>query len=144
MVGDFNGDARQDVVTTRALLLGDGAGGFSLGDPAPVGPEPRGLATADFNSDGSVDLVVANNEWDGAQDTRVLLGDGAGHFTDAGAYPSYLEPGAVAVGDLNGDGRQDVVTAESLEGDSALGVLLGTGPVTSPGDAAWFSVTVMS
>jgi FG-GAP-like repeat/IPT/TIG domain len=126
VVGDFNGDARLDVVTTSALLLGDGAGGFSRGDPAPVGPEPGGLATADFNADGRVDLVATNNEMDGAQCTRILLGDGTGHFADAGAYRSYLEPYAVAVGDLNGDGRQDVVTAESLEG-SALGALLGNG-----------------
>ena len=127
MVADFNGDAKPDVATTSALLLGDGAGGFSLGDPPPVGAEPRGLATADFNGDGKADLVVANDEWCGDQDTRILLCDGAGHFTDAGAYPSFLEPGAVMAGDLNGDGKQDVVTAESLEGDQVLEVLLGDG-----------------
>ncbi len=128
VVADFNGDARPDVVTTSALLLGDGVGGFSLGDPVPLGPEPEGLGTADFNNDGKADLATVNFVWDEVEDARILLGDGAGHFTVAGTYPPYyVEPHGVLVGDLNGDGRQDVVTTESLEGTFALGVLLGDG-----------------
>ena len=44
-----------------SILLGRTAGGFSRSDMA-VAPGPRALATADFNEDGKVDLIVTS--WD--------------------------------------------------------------------------------
>ena len=67
-VGDFNGDGRQDLATTRdsagqvSVLLGDGLGGFGAPTNFNVGGDPRSVAVGDFNGDGKQDLAVANVE----------------------------------------------------------------------------------
>jgi len=72
------------------------------------------VAVADLNGDGRPDLVVANSSGcyactDGAL-VGVLLGNGDGTFQPAVAYSSggftkQFGPLALAVTDLNGDGR---------------------------------------
>ena len=133
-VGDFNGDGKQDLVTANldwsagsaSGMLGDGAGGFAPRIEVPTGPASYDVAVGDFNGDGRPDLAtVVTDDLDGF--AGVLLGDGTGHFSAMSTFFTSLEPVAVAVGDLNGDGRQDLVTAQRLEGSGELGVLLGDG-----------------
>jgi VCBS repeat protein len=65
---DFNSDGKLDLAVanstdgTITLLLGDGAGSFTEAPSSPykVGADPSFLAAADFNSDGKLDLAVAN------------------------------------------------------------------------------------
>ncbi len=131
-VADFNGDGVPDIVTanlngTVTVLLGNGAGGFKAaqGSPFSVGTNPaiRGKSGT-FNGDGKLDIVTANA---GDNTITVLLGDGSGGFTAATGSPFAVgaQPVAVAVGDLNGDGKLDVVTANN--GDNTITVLLGDG-----------------
>lgn len=82
------------------------AGGFA------TGVSPWGLQTGDFDGDEWLDVVVANM---GSDNVSVLLSqqkngrwDG---FADQLLFPVGKRPGAVAVGDINGDGRPDVVVA---------------------------------
>jgi hypothetical protein len=126
VIGDFNGDGVLDIVTSQSLLYGEGDGDFSPGETPILGMY---FATADFNGDGDIDLVVTDQEEERG-DLRILLGDGAGHFTQAGVYDARMEPQKVMVGDLNGDGDQDVVAQESQCGDYDLMVLLGDGTGT--------------
>jgi hypothetical protein len=137
-VGDFNGDGMQDVVAanyhfsdgTASVLLGDGAGGFAPALTVPIGPNSYDVAVGDFNGDGKQDLATVFTDFGGpgiAEGVGVLLGDGTGQFGSMTPYGTYLEPVAVAVGDLNGDGVQDLVTAQRLEGTGQLEVLLGDG-----------------
>lgn len=124
----------------RVLLLAGAllalAGSAQAGDgtfsappgPAPgVGDAPRSIAVADLNGDGIQDLVTGNRF---ADTVSVLLGNGAGGFSPAVATsvdPGPLSVGieAVAVADLNNDGKQDLITA-NFQGDS-VSVLLGDG-----------------
>jgi hypothetical protein len=127
-VGDFNGDDKQDLVTANfaanvSILLGNGAGSFGAATNFGVGGAPTSVAVGDFNGDGKQDLVTANGN---TNSVSILLGDGAGGFGAAtnigigvGNYPD-----SVAVGDFNGDGRQDLAVA--LYSAGAL-ILLGDG-----------------
>jgi hypothetical protein len=130
--GDFNGDGKLDIVTANSgdnsitVLLGDGSGGFTpaAGSPFAVGTNPQSVAAGDFNGDGALDIVAANA---GDNTVTALLGDGSGGFTPAAGSPFAVgtNPQSVAVADFNGDGKLDIVVANS--GYSTVTELLGDG-----------------
>jgi FG-GAP-like repeat len=88
------------------------------------------FAIADMNGDGIPDIVAPPSRLAGDTKLRIWLGDGHGHFTpwklrffdDKGKeVPEYgLDYGGVAVGDLDGDGKLDVVVASHGRGIVAL------------------------
>ncbi|MCA1611215.1 MAG: VCBS repeat-containing protein [Acidobacteria bacterium] len=94
------------------FLRGDGKGGFaSPGVSIEAGRKPyRNLRLADLDGDGRCDLVAPNLA--GGLVT-FLTGDGAGHFTASGRPPLQGGPSpfAVAVADVNRDGRPDILVA---------------------------------
>jgi hypothetical protein len=110
------------------------------------------VVVADLNGDGTPDLVVAN--WSVVGGTcvsgavGVLLGKGDGTFRPPTTYCSGGDnSGSVAVADLNGDGKLDIVVANVNSGTVA--VLLGNGNGTfqpavtySSGGSTPFSVAV--
>jgi uncharacterized protein (TIGR03437 family) len=132
IAGDFNGDGKPDLAIVNnvsnnvTVVLGDGSGGFtaSPGSPFAVGTNPTFVAVGDFNGDGIQDLAVANF---GDNTVTVLLGNGLGRFTEAMGSPFAAGNGAyaVAVGDFNGDGIQDLAIADG--GGTTVTVLLGNG-----------------
>jgi hypothetical protein len=137
-LGDVNGDGRLDLVLAHhdsyavAVLLGDGRGGFAPAPGSPFAardgqhPHTHGLALVDANGDGRLDVITANNDDD---DIAVLLGDGRGGFQRApgSPFPAGPSPYPFAVGDVNGDGRPDVVVPNSGTKNRTVTVLLGDG-----------------
>ena len=117
VAADFNGDSKLDLAIanqddhTLTLLLGNGNGTFTPapGSPVTVGNNPNALATADLNSDGKLDLVVANS--DGT--LTILLGNGDGTFTPSAGSPIAVGGPAfsVAIGDFNSSGRLGIAVA---------------------------------
>jgi len=160
--GDVNGDGKIDVVVASGaacnntitciggaatVLLGNGDGTFrtaqSYSTGGFLGQYPsRALAIADVNGDGKPDLVVADaysisiNSYSVNGDVSLLMGNGDGTFRPAQVYSSgAYNAASVVVGDVNGDGKIDVVVADnciiqvcSLIG--SVGVLLGNGDGT--------------
>ena len=124
-VADLNGDGYLDVtlVTThisgspphpgRVLVyMQDTAHPSAFLAPSrhAVGSDPWHVAIADLNADGRRDIVVANTR---SNDVSVLLQDAAnpGSFLAAAHYACGTYTNAVAIGDLNGDGRPDIAAA---------------------------------
>ncbi len=138
-VGEFNGDGYTDLVVTNSgsvngtvsVLLGNGDGSFRARLSFPVGANPGSVAVEEFNGDGRQDLVVANFGVSPSEDTVVvLLGNGDGTFQDARQLNT--RGGSVAVGEFNGDGRQDLAVANGgvRPSEGTVSVLLGNGDGT--------------
>ncbi|MFD8141885.1 FG-GAP-like repeat-containing protein [Streptomyces sp. NPDC059708] len=118
-LADVNEDGKQDAVLVApgtpgniAVLLGDGSGGFGAASLLSAGSNLTSASVADMNGDGHVDLVASSA---GSNEVVVLEGNGAGAFAAPLAFGlnGGLNPQAVAVADLDGDGRPDVVTANN-------------------------------
>jgi hypothetical protein len=111
-----------------AVLPGDGAGGLGAATgPVAVGqPDdvdfPAGVAVADVDEDGALDVVGTNNGTEG--DLWAVPGDGSGGLT----APSWAPVSAgtdLGIGDIDGDGHLDAVVAKP--GTAGAEVLYGDG-----------------
>jgi hypothetical protein len=110
--GNFTADANVDLVSVGSNFIvypGNGDGTFKAGKSTAVGGSGLSVATADFNGDGILDAVVAN--WSGGSVT-LLIGLGDGTFVPT-IFGAGQKPTGLAVGDLNGDHKPDIVVADS-------------------------------
>jgi hypothetical protein len=129
--GDLTGDGIVDLAVanrksnTVGVLLGNGDGTFRPQQSYPVGVQPRTVVIADLSGDGKPDLAVSNLGSYANGSVSVLLSNGDGTFQSQQSYPVGTYPDALAVADVNGDGRPDLIAANY--GDDTVSVLLNTG-----------------
>jgi hypothetical protein len=110
LVGDLNNDGFQDVVTVGAAFLGGPGATFAAPIPfiAPGSVGLSGMALADVNRDGALDLAISSQAYPGF---AILLGNGKGGFAFPHVYYFGTGTTAPAFGDFNGDGWPDLALA---------------------------------
>jgi hypothetical protein len=122
-VGDLNADGDPDVVVSaesqQFALVGNGLGGLTMMHQAPASTT-WSAALGDFDIDGVLDAAMTQLN---APEFVVWRGTGTGTFLGPNAFAAASNQLGGAVGDMNGDGKLDVVMA----GNSLLSVVLNAG-----------------
>jgi len=101
-VADFDLDGHLDVMCGGVMYAGAGDGSFVAG--AGLGFDPA--AVTDLDGDGWSDAIRF-----GAASVEVRFGDGPFSFGPPEAWTTGLDPFDLAIDDLDGDGRADLVVS---------------------------------
>jgi hypothetical protein len=133
-IADVDGDGNQDLLITgfgengrsATLYLGDKQGSFSAADAGLAGVSGSSTSIADVNGDGNQDLLITGSSNSGPLAT-LYLGDGQGGFTEAGASLAGVLDSSTSIGDVNGDGNQDLLITGSDPFDRTATLYLGDG-----------------
>jgi FG-GAP-like repeat len=126
LMADFNGDNKLDMFADSILMLGNGNGKFHFGSTVRNYDPYQGDVYGDFNGDGKLDLAYVSGNIGLGQQIVVALGDGRGKFAVASTLKAFSSFYVLAAGDLNGDGKLDLVASKG----KTLSVFLGNGDGT--------------
>jgi hypothetical protein len=138
-IGDVNGDGKPDFVTgnydsnTISVFINNGNGIFANKVDYTAGNQPRFVGIGDLNGDGKADLASANL---GSDNISVLLNNGTGTFATKVDYSTGVtsSPYSLGFGDVNGDGKTDLVTANSGTDNVSVFVNNGNGTFATKAD----------
>jgi FG-GAP-like repeat/PASTA domain len=141
-VRDLNGDGKPDIATANnnglssvSVLINRGDGTFETNVDFPTGAGPRGIAIGDLDGDDQPDVVTANGtsspggDEDWIDSVSVLRNKGDGTLRPRRNYRvragNRLDFASVRIGDVNGDRKPDIVTAD--ESEHAISVFVNSG-----------------
>ncbi|WP_165221066.1 FG-GAP-like repeat-containing protein [Aquisphaera insulae] len=132
-LGDYDGDGKADIlgITGAGLTLfhGQGNGKFAASVTSSFGGDAERFLPADLDGDGKLDLVGYSATYLSNRSISVLKGDGTGRFTEWPSLDAGERMALLALGDVNGDGKTDIVFSynDTFGGTSAVSVMAGDG-----------------
>ena len=156
-IGDLDGDGKPDLAVvnsfnnTVSVLKNIAAAGildstsFAAAVDFTTGLGPTCVALADMDGDGKLDLIVSNLN---AKSISVLRNKIASNSIDTTSFAAKIDfpvgtgPNALAIGDLNGDGKPDIAVAN--QGSNTVSILrniANAGAFTTASLAAKFDLS---
>lgn len=141
VIGDMNKDGKLDLIVaggksrSLSVLPGQGEGRFGapLRNPLTTPESPGEMELGDLNGDGKLDVAFITHDSYGV---TILLGDGKSGLRVAANSPIIMKDGqhphthGLVVGDLNGDGKLDLVTVNNADNDISVAFGDGRGNFT--------------
>jgi uncharacterized protein YjdB len=124
-LGDIDGDGKADMVATNngsntvsvyrnTSTSGSITGGsFAAKVDFGTGSVPFGVALADIDADGKLDMIVANQFSTSISVYRNTSSIGSVSFAGAASFATASSPQSVATGDVDGDGRPDIAVTNN-------------------------------
>lgn len=141
VVGDLNNDGKPDLIasceqtrTLTVVLSPAGSGrSFRASNPFPLPDSPGDIVLGDVNGDNNLDLAIDSHDSYGVV---LMLGDGKGGLALAPNSPIVMKEGqhphthGLALGDMNGDRKLDLITANNADNDVSIAFGDGRGRFT--------------
>jgi hypothetical protein len=135
-IGNLNGDGKADIAVgdivdpTVSVLLNKGAATFQPRRKYPILGAAYSVAIADLNGDRKPDLAATDSlggpdescDGDSGITVSVFLSRGSGRFDAGHAYDTGCDSVSLAIGNLNGDRKPDIATANN--GENSVSVLV--------------------
>ncbi|BAZ08411.1 FG-GAP repeat-containing protein [Calothrix sp. NIES-4071] len=141
-VADINSDGLLDLVVANrdsnnlSVLLGNSEEIFSPATNLNLGSQPNRVTLGDLDGDGKADIVVTTGVAGTNNSVSVLLNNGNGIFTLKTDYAVGNFPLYVTLGDINSDGKADIVTANYESNSVSVLLNLGNGAFGTKTDYA--------
>ena len=134
-LGDLNGDGNLDVVTVTttddsvSVFLGNGDGTFRAPTRIAVFDFPTTVRVADVTGDNILDIITGSGGTFGASTISILPGNGNGTFGARSDLANADSLQLLLTADVNGDNRQDLITASisASATTTAVTIRLGNG-----------------
>ncbi len=132
-IGDLDGDGKADLTTanqgsdTASVLRNTSTNGninFATKVDFTTGNLPESVAIGDIDGDGKPDLATANQSYSTVSVLRNTSTSGTINFVAKVDFSTGNQPVLVAIGDIDGDGKSDLTTANLI--DSTVSVLRNT------------------
>lgn len=138
VIADLNGDGKLDFAAIESgavtVYLNDGSGSYQgptyLDSNLPSNYAYH-LVAGDLNGDGKPDLVASDEDYV-VNNVAIFLNSGNGTFSNGvSQWAGFLTAG-LAIADVNGDGKSDIVAANTSGSDITVLLGNGDGTVQSP------------